>query len=95
MSERRIVEAREPFSVTLPDGTPLVVSRGDRYYSDDPLISGLKPLDQHRLFGELKVKSSVPAPVPVTAASVETATAGPDERRRVTRGRSSDGATGD
>ncbi len=95
MAERRIVEAREPFSVTI-NGTPLTVSMGDRYYADDPVVASMDPAAQHRLWGELKVKSTVPPPPPEptvpAVASVETATAGPGERRRVTRGSRSETA---
>ncbi len=91
MSERRIVEAREPFSLTVK-GTPLTVSKGDRYYADDPVVASMDPASQHRLWGELNIKSTMPPSPPepqsLSVASVETATAGPGERRRVTRGRS-------
>jgi hypothetical protein len=80
MPSRKVVEAREPFSVTMPDGSPLVVARGDRYYSDDPLVAG-----RPGLFVELTVKSSVPPSAPESAASVETATAAPGERRSLSR----------
>jgi hypothetical protein len=52
-SERVVVQAREPFSVTLPSGVPLTVARGDLYWSDDPLVVG-----REHLFTELTVKSS-------------------------------------
>ena len=76
---RPIVEAREPFSVNLPDGTPVTVGRGDRFYADDPVVAG-----REHLFGELTVRTSRPAG-PGTAAAAETASAAPGERRTVTR----------
>lgn len=75
MADRSIVEAREPFSVTLPNGTPFMVARGDRFYSDDPLVKG-----RENLFGELKVRSTQQQ----DNRSTETATAAPGERRTVT-----------
>jgi hypothetical protein len=76
--QREIVEAREAFAVTLPNGTPLTVGQGDRFYADDPIVKG-----REKLFGELKVRSSVP-PRPTTQDS-ETASAGPGSRRAVSR----------
>jgi hypothetical protein len=52
-SERVVVQAREPFSVTLPSGIPLNVAKGDLYWSDDPLV-----VRREHLFTELTVKSS-------------------------------------
>jgi hypothetical protein len=52
-SERVVVQAREPFSVTLPSGIPLTVAKGDLYWSDDPLV-----MCREHLFTELTVKSS-------------------------------------
>lgn len=76
MSERKILEARESFSLDLASGAPLGVSKGDRYYSDDPIVQG-----RESLFTELSVKSSGPP----SSHSTETATAGPGERRNVSR----------
>lgn len=84
MPSRKVLEAREPFSTTLPDGTPLVVGRGDRYYADDPVVAG-----REKLFTELQVKSSQPA----APTAVETATAAPGERRSVSRGKQVTGST--
>ncbi len=75
MAERKILEAGEPFSVTLRDGTPFSVARGDRFYSDDQIVKG-----RERLFGELQVRTSGPAR---PSAAAETATAAPGERRVV------------
>lgn len=74
MAERTIVEAKEPFSVTLRDSTPFNVSRGDRFYSDDPVVKG-----REHMFGDLQVRSSQPNP------ANETASAAPGERRNVKR----------
>lgn len=76
MADRTIVEAAEPFSVTLKDGTPFSVARGDLFYSDDPVVKG-----RELLFGEVNVRSS--RPYRATSAA-ETATAGPGEKRTVT-----------
>lgn len=75
MADRGIVEANQPFSVTLPDGTPLNVSKGDRYYSDDQVVKG-----REALFSPLSVKATARP-----AGKVETATAAPGERRVVSR----------
>lgn len=74
-TDRRVLEAREPFSITLPDGTPLVIGKGDRFYADDPAVAG-----REHLFGELTVRTSRARPAD-SAAAVETATAGPGDRR--------------
>lgn len=68
-----IVEALEAFSVDLPTG-PCPVSYRDRFYADDPIVRG-----REHLFGPITVRRSVP--VPMTASTTETATAGPGERR--------------
>lgn len=78
MAERKILEASEPFSVTLQDGTPYSVATGDRFYSDDPVVRG-----REKLFGELQVRSSRPTR-PVSSPAVETASADPGEKRSVT-----------
>lgn len=79
MAERRVVEAKEPFSVTLSGGTPFVVNRGDRFFSDDQVVKG-----RERLFTELVVRESRPTTRPTTA-DMETASAGPGSRRTVSR----------
>jgi hypothetical protein len=53
LRQRVVVQAREPFSVTLPSGIPLTVAKGDLYWSDDPLV-----VHREHLFTELTVKSS-------------------------------------
>jgi hypothetical protein len=52
-SQHVVMQAREPFSVTLPSGIPLNVAKGDLYWSDDPLV-----VSREHLFTELTVKSS-------------------------------------
>lgn len=70
-----IVEALEAFSVDLPTG-PCSVGYRDRFYASDPIVRG-----REHLFGPVSVRRSVP--VPVSASTTETATAGPGERRSV------------
>lgn len=84
MAERRVVQAKDAFAVTLK-GVPVVVSPGDRYYSDDPIVKG-----REALFEELDVQSSLSDRRAASLASplgsaVETATADPGLRRRRTR----------
>lgn len=78
MAERKIIEAGQPFSVTLADGTPLMIAKGDRFYSDDPAVQG-----REHLFGELTVRSSRPSRP--TSADTETASAGPGARRQLSK----------
>lgn len=75
MSDRRVLEASESFAVLRTSGIPLMVTAGDRYWSDDPIVSS-----NPQLFRDLQVKSSVPV-TPSTAQQTETATAAPGERR--------------
>lgn len=75
MAEARIVEALEAFSTDV-DGVPVGVSRGDKFYDDDPVVR-----DRRHLFGEVTVRSTRARPASMSA--VETATAAPGERRTV------------
>jgi hypothetical protein len=77
-----IVEAKEPFSVTLPDGRPFVVARGDRFYADDPVVRG-----REHLFGEITVRRSSPIGAPESGRPEpsETADAPPGTRRARTK----------
>lgn len=88
MADRTIMEAKEPFAVYLTDGTPFNVGAGDRFWSDDPIVT-----TRARLFGEITVRSSLPAQQqkpsqPSTSGDVETASAPPGSRRGVTRPKS-------
>lgn len=78
--DRRIVEARQSFSMNLR-GAPYAVGAGDRFWSDDPIVKG-----RECLFRELVVRDSRPPRRPTTSA-VETATAEPGSTRKVTRPR--------
>lgn len=89
MADHGLVEALEPFSVVLEDGTPFAVSRGDRFHADDPITKG-----RDRLFGPLSVRSSRPAR-PTPAAAVETASAAPGSRRQRTTPTGKDSAKDD
>lgn len=81
MAELKIVEASSSFAAYLPDGTPFNVAAGDRFRADDPVVKA-----NPAAFGEITVRSSLPAEAPPSAArSTETATAGPGERRSVAR----------
>lgn len=73
MSERKIVQCRSSF-VTTVNGRSVMVTGGDLYYSDDPIVKG-----RDGLFSDLNVKSSRSAAK--SAAAVETASAGPGSRR--------------
>jgi hypothetical protein len=70
----RIVEALEPFSADV-DGTPVGVSKGDKFYADDPVVRG-----RAHLFGDVTVRRTRR---PASSGAVETATAAPGERRTV------------
>lgn len=78
MAERKLLQAREPFGVTLPSGTPFQVATGDTFYSDDFVVKG-----RENLFGEVIVRVSHPGRP--TSADAETASAGPGSRRTVSR----------
>lgn len=82
MAERKIVEARESFSVHL-DGRPVIVVAGQMWWSDDKIVKG-----REHLFGELTVHSSGPVAHRGTkppAGDPETADAAPGARRTITR----------
>lgn len=77
-----LVQCRSPFAVNV-DGARLIVSSGDIYSADDPIVKG-----REALFTEVSVKTSRPRST--TAASItggagETADAPPSARRRLTR----------
>lgn len=81
MSERKIVQAKGPFTVNNADGVPWPVAPGDLYYSDDPVVAG-----REHLFTEPEVKDSRTAvrrsrEMPAYAAP-ETAVAPPTGERR-------------
>ncbi|MGE4164077.1 MAG: hypothetical protein AB7G23_20310 [Vicinamibacterales bacterium] len=84
MAERKIVEARESFSVHV-DGRPVIVVAGQLWWSDDRAVKG-----REHLFGELSVHSSGPVEHRGTpkaakpAGDPETAAAAPGTRRTVT-----------
>lgn len=79
MADRKIVEALDAFSVTLPPGVPFNIQRGDRFWSDDQVVQG-----REKLFGELVVRVSAPGGRP-TSADTETATSTPGRNRIVSR----------
>jgi hypothetical protein len=76
MADRKLVKAKESFG---PAGYG-VISPGDLYWSDDPLVKA-----HPHLFEDPKVKSSVPQRPATTVGAVETTTAAPGEKRRLTR----------
>jgi len=82
--DRKIVRANEPFSVQLADGRPLDISAGDLFWSDDPMVK-----TRGRLFGDVSIRTSTGGRESSSAsgpgAAVETATADPGVRRRMTR----------
>jgi hypothetical protein len=86
VAERRIVQAREAFSGNVK-GAPVNVSGGDLFWSDDPFLKG-----RLHLFTELRVRESgsqpSAPPEPASAPKVEeTASAEPNQPRRVGRPR--------
>ncbi len=80
-----IVQAGEPFMVTLPNGVPFVINQGDRFPADDFVVAG-----RDRLFAPVVTRSSgygangKPRAAVVDTGS-ETADAPPAARRTVTR----------
>lgn len=78
MSDRRVVQAKNSFAIRA-NGAPFVVGGGDLYYNDDPIVVAFP-----QNFGELKVKSSEPLR-PASPGSVETASAEPGGRRRLSK----------
>lgn len=80
----RIVQAREPFSCSI-NGVPVIVSGGDLYYGQDPVVQG-----REHLFDDLTVLSTTGPRGKATATGSaagdsETASAAPGTRRRMTR----------
>jgi len=80
MAVKRMVEALESFSVTLSNGAPFVVNRGERFWSDDEVCKG-----RDHLFGEVSVRSSGGIRPAAAAGAEETASAAPGARRHVTK----------
>ncbi len=79
---RAVLEAREPFSIDM-NGAPFQVRAGDRFYADDPVVEAAPAL-----FTELTVRTSRgqrPQPTSPTGSAVETTTAEPGGRRRLSR----------
>jgi hypothetical protein len=74
MADAKIVQALQSFSADI-DGVPVGVNAGDKFYDDDPAVTG-----RRHLFGEITVRSTR-ARRPIGPDTVETATAGPGERR--------------
>ena len=72
--------------VTLPDGTPQTVVKGQHYPADDPVVRenpGMFSADPR--YG-LTWTGAPPAEMAEPPADVEQATAGPGEKRNVRRG---------
>lgn len=91
MAAKQMVEALESFSVTLANGAPFVVNRGDRFWSDDEVCKG-----RTHLFGEVSVRSSGGIRPAAPAAAVdETASAAPGARRGRTKPEPKDDAADD
>jgi hypothetical protein len=81
MAERKILQARGPFTVNNAEGVPWQVRPGDLYWSDDPVVVG-----REELFAEPEVRDSRSAvrrsrQVPAYAAP-ETAVAPPSGEKR-------------
>jgi hypothetical protein len=81
-----IVQATEHFSVQL-GRIPAVVSPGDLYYADDPVVKG-----REHLFQTVEVRRSVTAK---TSRATETATAAPGEKRRMANAVSTKDSSGE
>lgn len=85
MADRRLVQCRSAFAVTMADGGRVVVSSGDIYWADDDMVKG-----REANFTDVDVKSTstgarTSSKASVTGSSVETASAGPGSRRRLSR----------
>lgn len=85
MADRRLVQCRSAFAVTMADGGRVVVSSGDIYWADDDMVKG-----REGCFTDVDVKSTntgarVSSKASATGSSVETASAGPGSRRRLSK----------
>lgn len=80
--DRKIVRAEQPFSIQLPNGTPLMVQAGDLFWSDDVVVK-----DRGNLFGDVSIRTSAGPRErsSATGSAVETASAEPEARRKITR----------
>jgi hypothetical protein len=90
VSDRKLVQAREAFSGFI-NGALVVVGPGDVFYDDDPIVKG-----SPKCFADIAVRESTAAPMapppvpsvepapPVPPAS-ETASANPNQPRRLGR----------
>lgn len=79
--DRKIVQALQPFSISVA-GVPHMIGTGDMYYEDDPVVKAARTC-----FGDVSVRSSIGSRhrVPMSSGSVETASAEPGGRRRMSR----------
>ena len=81
MAERKIVQAKGPFTVNTPEGVPWQVRPGDLYYSDDPVVQGREALFVEPEVRDSRVAVRRPREAPAYAAP-ETAVAPPTGERR-------------
>jgi hypothetical protein len=81
MTDRKIVQALSPFSTEV-NGVPFMVHTGALFQDDDPVVRR-----NPGAFGDVEVQSSQRprARLPMSSGSVETASAEPGGRRRLSR----------
>lgn len=81
MTDNKIVQAIESFATTM-NGIPVMVLTGQLWSSSDPVVRG-----NPRAFGDAKVQSSdnLSTRQPISSGSVETASAEPGGKRRLSR----------
>jgi hypothetical protein len=81
MTDHKIVQAIESFATTY-NGVPVMVLRGQLWNSADPVVRG-----NPAAFGDAEVRSSdhLTSRQPISSGSVETASAEPGGKRRLSR----------
>jgi hypothetical protein len=84
MADRQVVQAKDSFAATI-NGYPKVVSVGDRFYSDDPIVKGredlFEPQEVQKSWDDGRL-AKISSPL---GSAVETAVAEPGVRRRRSR----------
>lgn len=81
MTDRKIVQAVAPFATSVA-GVPHMVAKNDLYYEDDAVVRANRVS-----FQDAQIRSSTGASTrePVSSGSVETASAEPGGRRRLSK----------
>ena len=87
MTERKIMQAVEPFATTTSEKIPLMVARGDLFFDDDEVVrrnpQGFANVEVRRSVGSKnRAREAVSS---TSSGALETASAEPGGKRRIGR----------